>query len=248
MYLLCFGLLALTSFWSVFAHPEGYGGGSYSANPLQKVSLRVEGLVLTVFEDVVYSRGHNVTATLSGRTNHCDGTNNQQSTTPGNTPTATLDTAASLPNSFYWDGYTGFFDDFFITQIGPDKNDTDQRGNRRDWGILVNYQFIDVGGCQFKTQKDDKILFAFDAFNAKYFLKLDGPKLAKRGQPFTLSVTDGRTGKPFNGAFVESSSGTTVITDPLGHAQFSFQQSGTFSFKASGGEAIRSNRWTVKVV
>ena len=208
---------------------------------MQSVSLRVEGLKSTIFEDVVFSRGHNVT-TASGGSNRCDGTNFNQSVNPGNTPTATLDTAAKLAG-FTWDGNSGFFDDFFITRIGPDQNDTE-----RFWGILVNYNFTPVGGCQFQTRKNDKILFAFDAFNVKYFLKLEGPKLVKSGQTFILTVTDGMTGEALQGAVVSSSSGTTATTDALGHAQFSFQQHGVLSFKAERSESIRSNRWTVRVV
>ncbi len=209
------------------------------SSPKQEVILRIEGANSTIFEGPVKSRGHNVT-TASGGTNRCDGTNNNRNPTPGNTPTATLDTAASQ-NGFTWDGtFTPQFDDYFITRIGPDAQTETQF-----WGILVNYQFIEVGGCQFQTQPNDEILFAFDAFNKENFLKLtrdqSGP--LKTNTPFTVTVTDGQDGTPVEGATV---GGQT--TDANGQARITFSRRGKYQLKAERSDSIRSNAISVHIV
>ncbi|KAI9887439.1 MAG: hypothetical protein M1823_000776 [Watsoniomyces obsoletus] len=205
----------------------------------QEVTLRIEGANSTIFEGQIKSCGHNVT-TASGGTNRCDGTNNNQNPTPGNTPTATLDTAASQ-NGFTWDGtFTPQFDDYFVTRIGPDAQTATQF-----WGILVNYQFIPVGGCQFQTQPGDEILFAFDAFNKENFLKLapDEPDRVATNTPFTVTVTNGQDGTPIEGATV---GGQT--TDANGQATLTFSHPGKYVLKAERSDSIRSNAITVHVV
>lgn len=220
--------------------PPRKNNNNSTSNALQQVNLRIEGANNTIFEGPVRSRGH-IVSTISGGSNPCDGTNNNASSTPGNTPTATLDTAAQKAN-FTWDGTYGAFDDYFITRIGPDAQTSD-----KFWGILVNYQLTPVGGCQFKTQKDDDILFAYDASNAKYFLKLDGRKVARTGQRFTLKVTDGKNGTAVPNAFILPSSGQPSTTDERGNADFVFSKPGKYSFKASREDSIRSNRFIVSV-
>ena len=204
--------------------------------PQQEVILRIEGATSTIFEGRVRSRGHTVT-TQSGGTHKCDGTNNHQNTRPGNTPTSTLDTAASA-NGFSWDGtYSAQFDDYFITRIGPDAQTTTQF-----WGILVNYQFTPVGGCQFETKANDEILWAFDAFNKSHFLKLtrDSTRPVKAGVPFTVTVTDGKDGKVIQGAAVGGQ-----FTDVNGQARITFTKPGKSFIKAERSDSIRSNGLTI---
>lgn len=219
---------------------KSYGQLNCRTNALQQVNLRVEGAKSTIFEGTIRSRGH-IVSTVSGGTHPCDGTNNNASSTPGNTPTASLDTAAQKAN-FTWDGTFGDFDDYFITRIGPDAQTKTQ-----SWGILVNYKFTTVGGCQFKDKENDNILFAYNAFNAKYFLKLDGPRSARTGRPFTLTVKEGMNGTAVPNASVQAFSGSGATTDSRGNAQFVFPRPGNYSFKASRGDSIRSNRVFVTV-
>lgn len=52
-----------------------------------------------------------------------------------------------------------------------------------------------MGGCQQQIKQGDQVLWAFDAFNKQYFLKVE-PKViaAKKGGSKTVKVTDGSTG------------------------------------------------------
>ena len=146
-------------------------------------------------------------------------------------------TVLSLPCS---DGtYSDSFQDYFITSIG----DTTQTSTQF-WGLLVNYQFTPTGGCQFETKTNDNILWAFDAFNAQYFLKLTGPsKPVPKGKPYTVTVTDGSTGTPVQGATVN---GATTGAD--GTATITPAKSGLQTYKAEKAGSIRSNRIAVVVL
>ncbi len=181
--------------------------------------------------------------TAAGGTHHCDGTNNNANPTPGNTPTAALDKANKF-EKFTFDGtYSTTFDDFFITRIGPDAQTSTQF-----WGLLVNYQFTPVGGCQLETKVDDQILWAYNAFNAVNFLKLDGLQDAHKGTAFVLTVTDGSSGVPVAGATVKEVGGSaTATTDAAGHASFTLSKKGSYKFKADKPSTIRSNELRVDV-
>ena len=130
------------------------------------------------------------------------------------------------------------FDDFFITSIGGDSETATEF-----WGILVNFQFTPVGGCQEEVKVVDEILWAFDAFNAVNFLKLNGPQTARRNQPVVLTVTDGQTGRPVAGAEVD---GHTSGAD--GKIIVTFAKAGVNGVKASKQSAIRSNKVDILVL
>lgn len=185
--------------------------------------------------------------TPSGGTHKCDGTNNGVNPKPGNTPTDALDTASKFAH-FKFDGtFEAPFDDFFITSIGPDSQTATEF-----WGLLVNYQFTPVSGCQVETAKNDQVLWAFNAFNVAHFLKLAGPNntgTANRNQAFVVTVTDGGTGQPVAGATVKIIDGGsgTATTDASGHATFTLGR-GKYTFKASAPVSIRSNAQKVQVV
>ena len=65
------------------------------------------------------------------------------------------------------------------------------------------------------------MLWAFGAFNKDFFLKLEGPKIAKKGQFVTIKVTDGMTSKPLAGASVEGET-----TNAQGEATITFLSRG----------------------
>jgi len=200
------------------------------------VNLRIEGSTTTIFERAIVTRGHNVT-TPSGGDHHCDGTNNNANPLPGPTCTSALDDASKVAH-FLFDGtFSTAFDDFFITSIGGDTQTSTEF-----WGILLNFEFTPVGGCQQEVKKDDEILFAFDAFNANAFLKLTGPASAHGNTPVVLTVTDGQTGNPVAGATVNG--GTT---DASGHVTVTFTHPGLQKVKATKANTIRSNQLTIVV-
>ncbi|KAJ7270540.1 hypothetical protein C8J57DRAFT_1322026 [Mycena rebaudengoi] len=200
------------------------------------VNLRIEGATHTIFEGTVVTMGHNVT-TASGGTHHCDGTNLNANPFPGPTCTSALADAAAA-NGFQWDAtFSTQFSDFFITSIGDSTQTATQF-----WGLLLNFQFTPVGGCQQEVNKKDDILWAFDAFNAQHFLKLDGPAKAKKGVPATFVVIDGITGEPVEGATVH---GETTGTD--GTVAITFGSRGKRGLKAKMEGSVRSNLVSVKV-
>lgn len=218
------------------------GAGAASAAPAL-VHMRVEGANRTIFEAPIVTDGHTIT-TPSGGTHRCDGTNNGANPTPGPTPTAGLDDAASL-GGFTYDGtYTPTFDDYFITRIAEDA-----QTSTKFWGILVNYQFTPVGGCQFRIRTGDDVLFAYDAFNAQHFLKLAGPHATTTGTPITVTVTDGQNGQPISGATVGpvNNMASGSITDASGHATVTFNTRGIKRLKAERSDSIRSNSLYVAV-
>jgi hypothetical protein len=176
--------------------------------------------------------------TPSGGTHECDSTNDGANPTPNDTPTCELQTAASTCG-FGFDGtFDSSFDDFFITSIG-DSTET----STQFWGLLLNYQFTPVGGCQQAVSAGDEVLWAFDAFNAQYFLKLTAPVTeTTQGSPITVTVTDGGSGTPIQGAQIGN-----VVTDANGNASLQFTKTGAFSLKASRSDSIRSNAVVITV-
>ncbi|KAF7345399.1 Surface cell-adhesion protein [Mycena venus] len=200
------------------------------------VNLRIEGAKHTIFESTVVTMGHNLT-TASGGTHHCDGTNFGANKFPGPTCTSALNDAAAA-HGFQWDAtFFTEFDDYFITSI-----DHTTETDTKSWGLLLNFNLTQVGGCQQEVNGTDHILWAFDAFNAKHFLKLDGPTEVKKGVPATFVVTDGKTEDFVEGASVHGktsgANGAVVIT---------FGTKGVEGLKATLDGSIRSNRVDVKV-
>jgi len=112
------------------------------------------------------------------------------------------------------------------------------------WGLLVNYQFTPVGGCQFETKPGDHVLWAFDAFNKVYFLKVE-PEAAvvKVGKSLTVTVTDGMTGVVVPGATIDG-----VVTNAAGMATLTFKKVGVFELKATRSDSLRSNALIVAVI
>jgi hypothetical protein len=205
-----------------------------SAAP-EKIKLRVEGATRTIFEGTVRTEGHKVT-TQSGGTHECDGTNGGANPAPGPTPTAALDSAAAKAG-FTWDG-TWFegFDDYGVSRIA----ETEQTSSEF-WGVLVNYQFSELGACQQEVAPQEEVLWAFNAFEAAHFLKL------KKGKHGAVLVTDGSTGEPIAGATVGPvNNGPGVTTNAQGEAMLTFTAPGKHRVKAERADSIRSNSIVVK--
>jgi hypothetical protein len=153
---------------------------------------------------------------------------------------------ASRICGFDFDGtYTSQFSDFAITRISA----TQQIGSQY-WGVLVNNIYTPTGGCQYITAPGDETLWAFDAFNKNYFLSI-APKTATLapGQSITVAVgqADGNgnfgpaAGASIFGGQIADPSGNAVYTVPAGTAP------GTYRFKATRADAIRSNAVIITV-
>lgn len=220
------------------------------------VNVRVEGASQTLFEGPVTTYGHEITS-ASGGTHPCDGTNNGANPTPGGTTTTAL-VDALYTVSTPWDGtFDPQFDDYDISSIGPDAQTATEF-----WGLLDNWRFTPVPGCQFEPSANDQVLWAYNAFTATAFLRLTASATTVApGQPTTVQVTDGSSGTVISGAVVapvstdpvtdyetvESSDPSAVTTDASGNATLSWSTPGWKRVKAIKANAIRSNRLDICV-
>ncbi|MET0558856.1 MAG: hypothetical protein ABW065_09335 [Solirubrobacterales bacterium] len=165
-----------------------------------EVDLRIEGRTETLFEGPILTDGHNIRALgdskapAAGR--RCNGLNNNAHPTPGPTPTAAgADAMAILGEGFDGDWYAAPFEDYFITQWGPDRH---SNAAAEDWGLVVNDVFTSVGGCQYQLTTADEVLWVYDAFHSRPRLLLypgdysgGAVKLtaeAQLGAPFAVEV------------------------------------------------------------
>lgn len=195
------------------------------------VNVRVEGPVGTIWDGPVTTDGHAIEKDHFGP-QPCDGTNNGASPTPGPTVTSALD------DTFAWEGkWTPSLNDFQITRIGSAGQTA-----TKFWGLVLNFQQLQVGGCQQQVKTGDQVLFAYDLFSAKHILKLTGPTRARAGKRFKVKVVDGQNGRPVAGAKVG-----VVRTNAQGVASTSFKGRGRAVLKATAPESVRSNALIVKV-
>lgn len=135
-----------------------------------EVSVRIEGATETLFEGPVLSDGHNVKGITDTKApawgRRCDGLNNGANPTPGPTATAaSVDAMSILGEGFDGDWYgSGSFDDYFITQWGPERQDV---GEGDYWGVVVNNVFTSIGGCQYQVDAGDEVVWVYDAFDGR---------------------------------------------------------------------------------
>lgn len=145
--------LALTSAPAVAATQ-----GAPGTNAPIRVTLTVRGPDGLLFKGKVRTKGHEVT-TATGGTHPCDGTNAGANPSAVPTPTAALDDAARTRH-FTWDGaWYASFDDYSVDTV---KNVSG--GGIAYWNISVNGTSTPVGGCQFKLNPGDKVVFTWTAF------------------------------------------------------------------------------------
>lgn len=211
------------------------------AGPCSTFPLRIEGAEGTVFEGLIRSGPMNIT-TPSGGTHLCDGTNNNANPAPGSTGTTGIESGALLCGYTFDGTYSNQFQDFFITRIGA----SDTTGSKY-WGILDNYQFTPTGGCQYEVYPGTDILWAYDAFNAHYFLKVDPPTAQVAvGSPVTFTVTgyDGNGGSP---QAISGASFNGQTTDSNGQVTVTFTTAGVYRPKATRDDSIRSNAVIITV-
>ena len=239
------------------------------------VDVRIEGATQTLFEGPVRSVGHPVRAASDTQQRHCDGTNNTQHPAPGATATgAAVEGLRTEGMDFDAKWFPGF-DDYYISRFGPDGENLD---TYTYWGVLLDDAFTDVGGCQAQVADGQRVLWAYDAFHDRGFLKLApagdaSPAPAPTatvvaGQPLTVGVTraygeknpalaavGGVTVAPVvtaaNGVeTVQPAAPGAVVTASDGTADITFPTPGWHRVKADAGAggAIRSNRLDVCVV
>ena len=238
---------------------------------LTELTVRIEGAQKTLFEGPIETAGHEIEAVSDTEPRICDATNNGAHPEPGPTPTAaSVDAMELIGEEFDGDWYPGY-DDYFIQQWGPDREDGDTYAY---WGILVNGAFTPVGGCQYLAQAGDEVFWAYDAFTGRQMLWLSasgdlgfpasptagvevGEPLAltvKAGEGPSAAAVEGITVAPVateagtGYQVVETASASAVTTDSDGHASVTFSTPGWHRIKAQKETGfIRSNRLDVCV-
>ncbi len=104
-------------------------------------------------------------------------------------------------------------------------------------------RYTKLGGCHYRLEAGDSLLFAFDAFHKKHFLKLSGPVTTTVGVPITVTVVDGASDIPMSDVFVAGQK-----TDENGRATVIFRSPGIHSLKAKrSADSIRSDVLRVTV-
>lgn len=196
------------------------------------VNVRIEGISSTIFDGPVTTDGKTIT-TASGGTHVCDGTNGGTLPSAGPTPTTALDDA-SVKGGFTWDGaWYDAFSDFTADRIGPDSSNNI---TFQYWGLFINEEYAEVGGCQFRMNAGDEVLWAYDAYARQQgVLSLSGPGSTQPGVPVDVRVTKARAGSPVAGAAIGSQ---TTAAD--GTAQLAFAEPGLYRVKAEHPQYVRS--------
>lgn len=205
--------------------------------------IRIEGRDQTIFEGVVKTNGHDVTASTGG-THPADGTNNNEHPYAVPTCTSALADIAKVQH-FTWDGkFYESFEDFFITRI---KNDT--AGSGEYWQLALNFRRANLGGGQLEIKAGDNVLWALikpePSYNSLAPLKLTGPRSAKVNVEFMVTVLDGETRKPVAGAIITPGE---QKTDSQGQAKVKYNVAQIYTLKANyDGHYVRSDALNVTV-
>jgi hypothetical protein len=120
------------------------------------------------------------------------------------------------------------------------------------WGLLLDFQFTPVGGCQQEVQIGQSVLWAFDASSKAYFLDLQttAEAIMRVGEHASFVVTDGATGAAIAGAVVSAVRGgpETATSAADGSVTVTFATRGMKTFKAERSDSIRSNEVTILVL
>src|SRR4051794_20547944 len=142
------------------------------------VNVRIEGATHTLFEGPVTTDADPALATPSSRGPHpCDVKDNGANAGVGvaaGTPTTALATAARGAGLAFDASFTaqdpqfGDVNDFFVSQVGPDINQS--APPFASWGVALNFNLTSLGGCQIALGTGDDVLWAYDVFRKKHFL------------------------------------------------------------------------------
>ena len=223
--------------------------------------MRIETNLSTLYEGPITSDPRNITGRDGAGTFTVDcngqGAGSNPGKPPGNTPVDALDAAAKARGFTYSGLFDGEFNDFDIDRIATTE-DWENDTYIEYWGSLVNYQVSTFGerltlsGCQQLLNSGDDVLWAFMALapdsdtnenEGISFLKLTPTAVTvKKGQGFTVTVIDGRSGNATKGASVAG-----VNTDAKGKATLYLFHEGFFQYKAHRTGDVRSNVMNVTV-
>ncbi len=201
-----------------------------------QVNVRVEGIHKTLFEGFVNATIHKVDGHDGTGAHRCNGKNGGAHKTPVPTFTAAFDSATRQSNLSWHGKWYPSFEDFVIDRVGPDASTSS-----KFWNLELNWQDLNVGGCQQQVKNGDKLLIAYNAFG-KALLELNGPHKAHVGKSFKVRVVNGRDGSAVKGAKVRGHE-----TNSQGRVKLKIDHTGTFRLKARKPGTIRSNSIWVTV-
>ena len=125
------------------------------------------------------------------------------------------------------------FDDFLIKTI----TETAEPGEF--WQLALNFRLANVGGGQLRVTTGDSVLWALVAGqNLLVPLRLNGPLYFEANKIFKVTVSDGETGKPVQGATVDGKT-----TDKNGQVEIASGASGNRQELRANfpGKYVRSN-------
>jgi hypothetical protein len=162
------------------------------AAPTQ-VNVRIEGRNETLFEGPILTEGHDVKASSDTTQRPCDAINpnDPANSAPGPTPTSASVDAMDIVGETFDGQWYPEYDDYFITRWGPDEQSPAAGAY---WGTLVNNVYTNVGGCQYRLNSGDEVLWAYDAFAQRPLLALYPAGDTSGARPLTASA---ELGKPF---------------------------------------------------
>jgi hypothetical protein len=135
--------------------PFAHAAGEYN--------VRIEGKSETLYEGKLPVSIQQVEATSDTEPHECDGIS-EAGEEPAVTPTlASAEAMESIGQTFdgQWYSYIGPYGDYFITRWGPDEQDN---AAGAWWGVLVNNELTNVGGCQYRLDEEDEALWLYNAF------------------------------------------------------------------------------------
>lgn len=195
------------------------------------VSVRVEGVKRTlVSSKTVRTHGGSIT---------------KDGAAPGTCPSTSAAGALDVATKGNWGGvFSSSLNELELTSIKGEAWPFTQV--KYYWAIWVNNRFAEVGMCQIKLRRGDRVLFAADSEkHAEHPLGLSAPAKAKVGKSFKVKVvwySDSGKAKALKGVRIAG-----ATTDSGGVARITPTKAGKLHLKAGSKGYIRSAAVTVKV-
>jgi hypothetical protein len=156
------------------------------AAPTQ-VSVRIEGKAETLFEGPILTDVHRVKDANDSVWRRCNGiTALNPAKAPAVVPTSASSDAMRIINETFDGLWYSQWEDYFIERWGPDSQDV---ANSEYWGVLVNNSFTDVGGCQYRLDGGDEVLWVYDAFDNRPRMVLYPAGYPDGALPLTATAT-----------------------------------------------------------
>jgi len=156
------------------------------AAPTQ-VNVRIEGKAETIFEGPILTDVHRVKASSDSKWRRCDGASVSvpANKVPSVVPTSAGSDAMRIAGLDFDGQWYAQYEDYFLKRWGPDGQSV---GESEYWGVLVNNVFTAVGGCQYRLDGGDEVLWLYDAFDGRERLALYPAGYTGGAEPLTATA------------------------------------------------------------